>query len=71
MENTKFVSDATFVRFGFLVVNIESVESVYVTPDLKRCTIVFKSGESRTNESEDAAKIWEWWCGKVADVLAK
>ena len=71
MENANYLSDAAFVRFGHLIVNVNDVESVFVTPDLKRCTISFKSGEIRTNDGEDAANIWAWWCNKVTDVLAK
>lgn len=71
MENTTQLSNATFARFGRLIINVDAVESVFVTPDLKRCTVALKSGEARTNDGDDAAEIWGWWCDKVTDVLAK
>ena len=64
----KHLSDRTFIRFGRLIVAIESIEAVHVTPDLKRC-IISTSGGSTVCNGEEAEAVWSWWCGNVKNVL--
>jgi hypothetical protein len=68
-EGPLYMSSATFVRFGRLILNVESIESITTTQNIKNCTIMTKSGDVHT-AYDDGEKMWAWWCDRVADVLA-